>query len=344
MWEVEMGGATTASDGKKYFTRKIYIRPSDVQNIRGRFNNTDVYATVMAYEDIKKQNATNMIGQMYIDLDMSLHNEDDYQKLTRDLRLIVTYLGLNYGIAQNMLKFYFTGSKGFHIMISPIVFDIEPNDKLNQIYKEIAKELNDTTINKPVDIKIYDTKRLFRLPNSINGKSGKYKVPISYENIYNFSYQNILDYASSPKPLISIEKPVPIQKAIDKYNMHKDSIANRIAKKMFIPTDIDLDNLTFLPCIQKLYREGATDGNRNQSCAILSSALLQKGIDINTTMTMVQKWNAERNSPSSSENEVTTTVNSAYSFTMEGLRYGCASLKDAGLCVPEGCPVLKGKN
>ena len=332
MWQIEMGGLYN-NGTSKFFGRKIYIEPTQMKAQRNKFNNIDVYATVMQYEDITNQNDTNLIGPMYIDLDLNFSTNDEYQKLIKDLNLIVTHLKFAYGIPSQYMKFYFTGKKGFHILIPSKIFNAKPNKMLHMIYKEIAKELNEHTITKCVDTKIYDTKRLLRLPNSINSKSGKYKVPITYEQIQRFTYEDIQEYASKPKETVSTkEEPLPMNKAINKYGEIAESIVLKKQKKLFIPTNVDIENITFPSCIQSLYRNGALEGQRNHSTIMLASAFIQKGISLNDTMHMVHKWNAERNSPSLDDTEVTITVNSAYEQVQGGRRYGCTAIKEMGLC------------
>ena len=78
---------------------------------------------------------------------MDFKNNAEYNKLKRDLALIVSYLNSQYGIPAKYIRFYFTGKKGFHLIIPPKVFGVTPDKNLNQYYKVIAKELNDNTIN-----------------------------------------------------------------------------------------------------------------------------------------------------------------------------------------------------
>lgn len=331
MWKIEMGGYYNSINT---FGRKIYINPNECNSIRNKFNNTDVYATVMQYEDIKNQNDTNMYGSFYLDLDMAINNSEDYDLLVKDLKLIVTHLQINYDINPYSIKYYFTGKKGFHLLINAKIFNITPCKKLNLYYKELAKEINDVTINKIVDTKIYDTKRLIRLPNSINSKSGRYKVPISYNNILEFSYEDILLYASSPKPLINIDNDLikTSKKAEDRFNNIVKSFKMKKTQRFSLPKNVDITKIQFPICIKNIFQQGADSGNRNNTTIILSSALLQRGISYKDTLHIVSKWNDEKNSPSLNESEIKATVTSAYNQLLNGRRYGCSSIKELDLC------------
>lgn len=341
MWYIEMGGMYTI-DNKNIFGRKIYIESNDISKIRSRFNNTDVYATIFQYNN-KDQNSSDLFGPLYIDLDMDFNNNKEYKKLKDDVSRIVTHLKLQYGIPKESIRFYFTGKKGFHLIIPPKVFGIKPNKNLNVYYKLIAKDLSENTINDIVDTKIYDKKRLLRLANSINGKTGLYKVPITYEDILEFSYEDIIEYASTPKTL-EYAAPEPIEKAINKYNElieNVELINKKRAANIVIPKNIDFSNITFPKCIVEIYKNGVTEGNRNNTTIILASAFVQKGVDREATLALINKWNLEKNNPSLSDSEILTTVNSAYQQVIDGRRYGCSSIKDMGLCVGKSCKIYK---
>lgn len=341
MWYVEMGG-TYIINSQKVFGRKIYTTIDKKSEMRKKFNNTDVYATVFQYNN-EDQNQSDLFGPMYLDLDMEFHNDNEYSKLKADLTRIVTYLNLQYGIPTKYIKFYFTGKKGFHLIIPAKVFNIKPDKNLNVYFKSIAKELSENTIMPIIDLKIYDNKRLFRLPNSINGKTGLYKVPITYENILNFSYEEIREYASEPKNLDTVEVTL-IDKAVNKLNEIKTALKEaeiKKAKSRKIPTNVDISKVKFPSCIKEIFNTGCAEGNRNNTTIILASAFFQQGVSYDDTFTMINKWNSEKNDPALSDMEIQTTVMSAYQQVQAGRRYGCSSIRDAGLCVGKECKIYK---
>lgn len=338
---IEMGGNYIINN-KQCFGRKIYIPLNKKREIRNKFKNTDVYATIFQY-DKEDQNLSNLYGPMYLDLDMELNNNEDYQKLVTELKRIVTYLNLQYDIPSNYIKFYFTGKKGFHLIIPAKIFNVIPDNKLNLYYKEIARELNKITILPVIDLQIYDKKRLFRLPNSINGKTGLYKVPISYEDIITFDYEKLKEYASCEK-FVKFDNVQPITKAIKKLDNIKtllQSLEDTIKRNRIIPKNIDITKINFPDCIKTIFDEGGSKGNRNNTTVILSSALFQRGVEYETGLKIISKWNFEKNNPCLSEEEITKTVSSAYQQVQAGKRYGCSSIKDMGLCIGKQCKIYK---
>ena len=172
---IEMGGNING-----YFSRNFFIDINDLDKHLNRYTG-DTYTTIYRY-DSKDQNTANFIAPLYFDLDID-DIENNFSKIKQDLALITRKLKVMFHLSDNDIDLYFSGSKGFHILIDSNIFGLEPSRDLNKQYKKIATELKTYTINKSVDTKIYDNKRLFRVPNTINSKTGLYKVPIEYSTV-----------------------------------------------------------------------------------------------------------------------------------------------------------------
>lgn len=343
MWQFEYGGVYNINN-KKIFGRNKFISLEDIDSIRSKFNNTDVYTTIFQYNNLN-QNESDLIGPMYLDLDMDINNEDDFNRLKTNLNLIVIYLKQYYGISNNHIRFYFTGKKGFHLIIPYQLFNIKPDKNLNLYYKEIAKELDDNTLDHIIDLKIYDKRRLLRLINSINSKTGLYKVPIRYEDILRFSFEDIKNYAKEPKyldfPNVSISEKAT-QKFIDiKNKLLKANKDKKINTSSNIKIVNDLSTIRFPDCILNILSTGASQGSRNNTCIILASAFFQNGISFNETVRLLTEWNETKNDPCLEEHELLTTINSAYKQVINGIRYGCSSIKDNDLCIGHKCKLYK---
>ena len=331
MWYLEMGGNYIINNNK-VFGRKIYVEPKQLDIVRKKFNNIDVYSTVYIYNK-PNQNDADLYGPLYIDLDMSIESEKDYDKLKKDLERIVTYLNIYYGLDKNQIKYYFSGYKGFHLIIDPHILQITPDNELNVIYKEFAKELDMITKNKVIDLKIYDKKRLLRLPNSINSKSGLYKVPITYSNIMQYTYAQIKEYAKIKHESIKIDIQ-PNDLLFNRIKTIKEVLKQPEIKKRKkkIKYYGSIADIKFPKCIMNIWNKGAKEGLRNNTTMILASCFLQQGLSYDDVCSLLIEWN-EKNEPMLTENEIKATLTSAYSRSLDNMYYGCTSIKDFGLCV-----------
>ena len=96
------------------------------------------------------------------------------------VKSLIQALNAEYEVHTDDMFIYFSGKKGFHLaLLSKLFGGIEPGPELHKRMKDFALSFNIPDI----DTKIYDPVRLFRADNSINAKSGLYKVQILYDEI-----------------------------------------------------------------------------------------------------------------------------------------------------------------
>ena len=121
-------------------------------------------------------------------------DRDDLTDAQTDAAALVEYLtqtpadsdsdsGLIVPDTESILIF-FSGSKGFHVGVPVAVFGdgVKPGKEFPSQYKAAALEIA-RRAGVAVDRSVYDRQRLFRCPNSKHGKTGLYKIPLSYLEI-----------------------------------------------------------------------------------------------------------------------------------------------------------------
>lgn len=331
---VEIGGKIN-----NVFKRNIITTALNKTKTIAKYDFTDTYSTIYRYDN-KNQDLANIIAPFYIDLDID-NLQDDFEKLKRDILLLTRKLKTLFKISENNILYYFSGSKGFHILIPYSIFGIKPCKDLNDKYKMLAIELKSYTITKSIDTRIYDTKRLFREVNTINTKTNLYKVPISFEDIQRFNYEDLIEYANSPKEEYKVDTSY-MQAADEAFNniieqlkeRQKRSINHKIAKQM-------LSNKELLPCVKYILQNGAQKGGRNNTVMALASALYQREPDkYEEILDTIKAWNIKKLDEPLSDNEIENTVRSAYRNVQDGRRYGCAAFIDMGICI-KGCPIRR---
>jgi hypothetical protein len=244
-----------------------------------------------------------------------------------------------FNLSDKDIELYFSGSKGFHILVSHSIFGFEPSRDINKQYKKIAIDLKTYTVNKSVDTKIYDNKRLFRVPNTINHKTGLYKVPISYDKIKEInSFEELRKYASSKKPMMpriykfNPKARLAFDEMIERIDSEEKAKVNTKLAKEFI------QRKELLPCVQYILNHGAAKGNRNNSTVALANSLFQVGKEYGEVLEIISYWNATKNEDPLDDSEIRTTVQSAYNNAQANRYYGCTMFKDLDVCV-KGCPI-----
>ena len=329
---IEVGGVINDS-----FTRNKYCLKSELNKKIEQFTG-DKYMTIYSYES-QDINTCNFIAPLYLDFDID-DLEHNYSKLIRDLKIVIYRLKTELRLEERDIEIYFSGAKGFHIIIDHRILGFEPSRTLNKDLKTIALYFKASTFTKCIDTGIYDYRRLFRVPNTVNTKTGLYKVPIMFKDLINMSYEDLLEYASRPHTFM--KKPKIYNKKVhDAFYELLHRLSER--EKRTVNTSIArqyVSNKKLLPCVEYLLQNGADKGQRNNCTIALASALFQIGHSKEEVTEILEVWNKTKNDIPISDKELYTTINSAYNNSRNDMYYGCSAFRDLGLCV-KGCPINK---
>jgi hypothetical protein len=158
----------------------------------------------------------------YVPLDYD--NEKDPGQALEDVRRSVRIWEAKYDLSREAIRIYFSGGKGFHLELPEQLFDhLHPGKDIARKLKAVALELREDASS--LDTDVYDTVRLWRTPNTRHGKTRLYKVPLSPEELFNLTLEEIRQLAKQPRPDFSRTEadeygPVPalvdLWQAIDK--------------------------------------------------------------------------------------------------------------------------------
>lgn len=234
------------------------------------------------------------------------------------------------GINEKDIYIYFSGSKGFHILIPHVIFGYPPSTGLCRVFKKMAALLaKDSGIGlldkntSGLDM-IYDQTRLFRLPNTEHGKSGLYKVQLTFEELRELEIEEIFETAKTPRDLLY--KPMvthALPKVRDLYMKAQAGIAMDGAQVIPAHSNIGGEGGEHViknakVCIARLLK-GVGAGQRDDVAVRLADHFRKQGLSRELTTTALLGWN-QRNDPPLSTHDIEVKVNSAWSNEMD---YGC---------------------
>lgn len=339
---IELGGIINNFFSRKYYIRKDEGFADKVKDFIRKRNGEDVYYCIYEYEnnDIEK---CNIIAPMYFDIDADIKTEENYQKVKKDVLKIILYFQSYFKINAENIEIYFSGHKGFHILIDSVIFGISPCSNLNIIYKEWVKYISYILNIDSIDLKIYDRKRLFRIPNTINKKTGLYKIPIQLNELYRLTFKEIIELSKKQRPVNKKKQSFNKQaaqyfftKTKELFRKQKELQDNRLTR---IHNKVFREEGKILPCIELLLKADCPKGERNNTTILLASAIFQAGKTMEETLHIVEKWNDENTDPLSRK-EIEITVRSAYSMFQNNKGYGCTRIKELGLC-DKNCNIYK---
>ena len=332
-WAIECGVALPDK-----FIRNIFCETHKVNAFRFKYGNTGVYTSAYEYEDSESLQSCNIIGDLYFDLDADLDASDGFARVRDDALGVVRYAERILSVPSGLINIFFSGCKGIHITIPRAVFCIDPCADLNHVFKYIASDVvKYAATNGTLDTRIYDRRRLFRMPHSRHNKSGLYKIPLAREELVSMQIEDIRTIATSPR---AIHRDIPSMRAKAKSafeamaSVYRSSVAYR-------EIDISLAPLTTTPpCIQYILDNTVQRGQRNNTAIALCSFFKQAGKSHDEAISRLRSWNADHCSPPLSESELMSIAKSAYN---KEYRFGCSTLREISVCTQEKCE-LCGRN
>ncbi len=136
------------------------------------------------------QNLSCWSDFLWFDID-----SDDLSVALANARQLVIRVELIDPALGGFLIYFFSGAKGFHIGIPAPLLGLCPSIDLPQVFKKLAREIAGDI---EIDISIYDKNRLWRVPNTRNGKSGLFKIPLTFDELATCSIERLLKMAKQP--------------------------------------------------------------------------------------------------------------------------------------------------
>jgi hypothetical protein len=193
--------------------RDHYICVSDtdaISNWRRRFENTDIFSSVALY--MKPNNGSAFILPLYFDID----HPDDLPAARESTLTLCEMLMDRIRLPQENLDISFSGLKGFHVVVAPEIFQGFYSPNTLGLYKRMARRAHEAGV-RCIDESVDTRKRLWRLPNSRHGKSGLFKIPLTYEELRDISVDGIKGLAVNPRPEDSLARHQVCDEAFEWY-------------------------------------------------------------------------------------------------------------------------------
>jgi hypothetical protein len=328
---IHIEGGRNLPNGK--FARNEMLTLDQIKGYLSQHGKTGMYLSAYRYDN-PNVNEARLYGDFYLDFD----SEDNFELARQDAIRSIWYLKQKstYDIPEKFVRIYFSGKKGLHVTIPADVFGVEPDTNLNEYYKVMAKRISDQLMHGTLDEKIYDRRRLFRIPGSKHHDTGVYKIGLTYFDLVTLSFEEIKKKAEEPI-FIQYAKAYEIKTAKNRFQSHIQEWKVRFAKKFDDNRKFESKPLDFTPaCIQELIESGPIKGQRNNTAAVLSSFWKKQGNTEQGVWDLLVKWNND----SMPEWELKNTMKSVISNNYE---YGCSTLETLATCIGNKCPLFRGK-
>lgn len=302
---IEMGHS------EPYFQRNFFVEPKDSYAFANHHNNIGIYRSAYRYNVANNDDVYDsyLFSHFYMDFD----SEEDIELAREDLLFVIWKMNLKttYGLPLESFRIYFSGKKGFHLLIPYEYLGIKPSKYLDRLFKWIAGGLYLESVNETIDLVVYEKRRLWRLENTKHPGTNLYKIPLEYKEVINLTIEEIQELAKKPR-VIKYPEPKYIDSANKEYlreakeMIEQERIEAERFKNYKPQKQFDKDNIP--DYIQQMLDEGPIKNYRNETVAGLTSFYMQIGYSEEEIYQEMLAWNQG----SLSDSEIKTTVSSIF--------------------------------
>ena len=124
--------------------------------------------------------------------------ENDINEALTQARRLAAWLVDTFKLDPDDLMIFYSGSKGFHVLIASSIWDGKPAENFHEYARRFAERLA-TDAGVKIDSGIYARVNLLRAPNSRHKKTGRFKVELTYDELMKLKPEAIFAIAAEPR-------------------------------------------------------------------------------------------------------------------------------------------------
>lgn len=297
---------------------EIKVNPGERECYRSMFVHGPALAEwVKSTGSVKGYVGPHAAEAFVIDVD----SETDLEIARVDAVKICRMLEEIYDVPIAYQRIAFSGAKGFHVSVPMRAISadhLRPN--FADIFKGMAADMFDGFTT--VDLAIYENKRILRMPNTVNAKTGLHKIPISFDELCT-DMDAIRGLARAPRnrgdiDLMPLSEISLCEGISGLFEQHAENVRNAHTASARTDTHAHADDEHPDNEIMDLFRNGTKKGHRDTNLTKLAGFLIKKGIDRAMATEMLLGWNKLNDPPFDAE-DVINSVADKYA------RYGAST-------------------
>lgn len=317
-------------------------------------SNFNCFATIQRFALKVKTKGEAYLSPLFFDLDYA----DNPALTLSEARRIVNFFTEELDLKESDIQVFFSGSKGFHIIVSSVALGIEPRADLHKIFKHIAgylryrlsetktittdtgEETTETLSMMSIDPVVYTSYRMIRLPNSIHQKTKLCKTELTTQELHLLSFDQIKGMAdrkdTGPRILDkgkSSRALRPKASAFYKDKLKEYEQAAATSKDRFNNETYFFDKENPPACVQDILKGGwKKEGDRNNATVQLACYFKDSGHTKEETLTILEEWvtkhtSAKGNYSVSQRVANTRSVIDAVFSKENEYKFGCAFIR-----------------
>ena len=291
------------------------------------------------YDQVKRTGSVKgFSGLAYTDwLVFDIDRKDRLEIALSDLRKFLSFLRALYNLNIEQTLIYFSGNKGFHILLPAELFGgWKPSESLPLKIRDLAFTLeNESKIE--IDRNIYDVNRLLRLPNTKHSATGLFKVELPSRMALHGSLQEIIEWAGQQHEIESAHNWVRNEGLSEVWEE-----VNRNSKTPILESSGDskvYPHPNFpKPCIVKLL-SGVEEGRRHLTALRLADYWWKEGHSESEVLELLMSWGSKCKPEYNTEKDVWDLERITRDIFTGRYDYGCNDIILSKLC-DENCRLL----
>jgi hypothetical protein len=245
------------------------------------FTNCSTLGQPAPYASIEDEDPLNLapvrVGDLVFDLD-----SQDPDLALQDLRTLVARLQDDHGVSPAQLQYFFTGQKGFHLIIpAPIIGSQDGDQFLPLAYKQLAKDLAQDLSTWDRSLYCMGRGKMFRIPN-VQRSNGFHKIPLHPNDLdpdFGATISDMQERAASPQTAPAVSPPALSQSLNALYTQYLDrarsELLTRGAPVILTDEQAEILKAQLPPCVNTLLAQTEyTDNNEKQNFNALCAYIL----------------------------------------------------------------------
>lgn len=310
------------------------IELSKVKEYQAKANNFNCFATVQRFKSAEQVRGEAYIAPLYFDLDFS----EDPGVAQKEALLIIDFFTKELDLFESDIEIFFSGSKGFHVLINPFSLGSDPRPDLHKIFKHIAGYLKFRLTEeglKSLDLVVYTSKRMLRLENSVHHKTRLFKIRLTKNELETLTLEEIKKLATKPRQDISQNVSIGIREKAAYFYQNKlqEYLEAKRTSESSYNEEYNFKDSEPPVCVQDILQNGwKKDGDRNQATVQLAcyfkDANYSKEKTIEVLTDWVKRFTSAKTNYSISQRIANTrsVIETIYSQDNE-YKFGCAFIR-----------------
>ena len=267
------------------------ILRDEVAKHEAEADGTDFRVSVVRYKQPLPTDNELCISPLFFDVDV----KGNPGKALEDTRLVLQYLRDNLMIEEPYPQIWFSGKKGFHILVHEEVLGIVAHSHLQEILKSAVEQITGVLEIKSIDKQIYTKRRIMRYENTKHPDTQLYKIELSYDEVMTMPIDQIMQLAKRPRTLqraTPLEHFVPSDPAGHWWAAIVKDWNNRQQQLQFKPK-VKIKRIaddSEPMCIKYFQEHGAPDGMRNKTVYTMAAYYANIGVPARQAQEILVDW------------------------------------------------------